>query len=133
MKKTVQELKDTTKPERWKSIIALGEFGEPALEYLHNALGDDDKWVRYFAADMLGNIGHGSSVEPLVEKLLDEDQDVRWVAASALGRIGDARASHALQQAYNSDNAFVRVFIEDALDRLASDQLYTAVKSISVQ
>ena len=119
MEKVIRELKDKTKPDRWKLIIALGEFGEPALEHLHNTLGDEDKWVRYFAADSLGNIGHRSSVDPLIQKLLDEDQDVRWAAASALGRIGDQRAEHALMQAYNSDNSFVRVFIEEALENIA--------------
>jgi HEAT repeat protein len=131
MEKTIQEFKNPKNPDRWKSIIALGEFGEPALDYLHHALSDDDKWVRYFAADMLGNIKHHDSVEHLVAKLLDEDQDVRWVAASALGRIGDARAAHALQQAYGSDNAFVKVFIEEALDQLATDQHYTTAMAHS--
>ena len=120
MEKAIRELNDRTKPDRWKATIALGEFGESALEYLHRTLEDEDKWVRYFAADTLGTIGNPSSVEPLIQKLLDEDQDVRWVAASALGRIGDPRASHALMQAYNSDNCFVRVFIEEALNNIAA-------------
>ena len=119
MKTIIRQLNDRTNPERFRSIIALGEFGEEALEYLHSSLEDEDKWVRYFSADTLGAIGHRSSVDPLIRKLLDEDQDVRWVTASALGRIGDPRASHALMQAYNSDNAFVKVFIEEALENLA--------------
>jgi HEAT repeat protein len=120
MEKAIRELHDRTNPERFRSIIALGEFGEQALNHLHASLEDNDKWVRYFSADTLGTIGHRSSVDPLIPKLLDEDQDVRWVAASALGRIGDPRASHALMQAYNSDNAFVKVFIEEALENLAA-------------
>jgi hypothetical protein len=132
MERTILELKNKTNPDRWKSIIALGEFGEPAIEYLHHSLNDDDKWVRYFAADALGNIGHSSSVEHLVEKLLDEDQDVRWVSASALGRIGDPRAAHALRQAYNSDNAFVKVFIEEALDKIPAHELHTDAKAQSM-
>jgi HEAT repeat protein len=120
MKNAIRELNDTTNPDRWKATIALGEFGESALEYLHSSLDDEDKWVRYFAADTLGTIGNPSSVDALVRKLLDEDQDVRWVAASALGRIGDPRAAHALMQAYNSDNCFVKVFIEEALENIAA-------------
>jgi HEAT repeat protein len=122
MEKTIRKLNDTTNPDRWKSIIALGEFGEEALEYLHGTLNDDEKWVRYFAADTLGNIGHRSSVDPLIRKLLDDDQDVRWAAASALGRIGDPRAAHALMQAYNSDNCFVKVFIEEALENITASR-----------
>jgi len=115
----IRQLRDKTNPERFRSVIALGEFGEEALGYLHASLDDEDKWVRYFSADVLGTIGHRSSVDPLIRKLLDEDQDVRWVSASSLGRIGDPRASHALMQAYHSDNAFVKIFIEEALGNLA--------------
>jgi HEAT repeat protein len=78
MERTIQELKNRNNHGRWASIIALGEFGEPVIEYLHHALEDDDKWVRCFAANALGNIGHRSSVDPLIRLLLDEDQDVRW-------------------------------------------------------
>jgi HEAT repeat protein len=131
MEKKVQELKDTTNPERWRAVIALGEFGEPAVEHLHQALGDDDKWVRYFAADTLGNIGHRSSVDPLIQVLVDEDQDVRWAAAAALGRIGDPRATPALRQAYNSDNAFVKIFIAEALDKLFVEDVRSKIMAYS--
>jgi HEAT repeat protein len=117
MEKTVQRLKNKNDPERWKAVIALAQFGEPAIEHLHDALIDEDKWVRYFAADTLGNMQSRTSVDHLVQKLLDEDQDVRFVSASALGRIGDPRAAHALMQAYNSDNCFVKIFIEEALEK----------------
>jgi HEAT repeat protein len=59
MEKIFQELKDKTQPERWTRVIALEKFGKSALEYLHKALNDEDKWVRYMAADALGNIGEG--------------------------------------------------------------------------
>jgi HEAT repeat protein len=123
MEKTIQELKNKDNPDRWKAVIALGQFGEPALEHIHTALNDEDKWVRYFAADTLGDLQNPGSVEHLIQKLLDEDQDVRFVTASALGRIGDPRAAHALMQAYNSDNCFVKIFIEEALEKLATAEV----------
>jgi len=125
MERTIQELWSRNNPKRGTSVIALGEFREPAIEYLHQALEDDDKWVRYFASNALGNIGHHSFVDPLVRLLLDEDQDVRWVTAAALGRIGGPRAVRALRQAYNSDNAFVKLFIEKALDKLVAEEPQT--------
>jgi HEAT repeat protein len=125
MEKTIQELKNKDNPERWKAVVALGQFGEPALEHIHAALNDNDKWVRYFAADTLGDLQHPGSVEHLIQRLLDEDQDVRFVSASALGRIGDPRAAHALRQAYNSDNCFVKIFIEEALEKLATADVQT--------
>ena len=118
MQKILEGLKNKANPERYNAIFALAPFGDLALDHLHAALSDEDKWVRYFAADALGDLKNSRSVDPLVLRLLDQDQDVRYVAASALGRIGDPRAAHALMQAYNSDNCFVRIFIEEALDNL---------------
>lgn len=123
MEQALQDLKDRVRPERWKSVVHLGTFGEPALEYLHHALDDKDKWVRFFAVDVLGNIGNKSSVDYLAQSLMDQDQDVRWVAASALGKIGGPRAAHALRQAYNSDNAFVKLFIAEALEKIAIEEI----------
>jgi HEAT repeat protein len=132
MERAIQELKDRVRPERWKSVVTLGTFGEPALEYLHHALGDDDKWVRFFAADALGNIGSRSSVDFLIQTLMDQDQDVRWVTASALGKIGGPRAAHALQQAYNSDNEFVKIFIGEALEKIAVEKITAPGIAISL-
>ena len=123
MEKTIQELRDRKNGERWKAVIALGQFGEPAIPYLHEALADQDKWVRYFAADTLGGMKDPGSVDLLVRRLADEDQDVRYISAYALGRIGDPRAAHALMQAHSSDNGFVRIFIEEALDRIQAAEV----------
>lgn len=121
MEQALLDLKDRVRPERWKSVVTLGTFGEPALEYLHHALRDEDKWVRFFAVDALGKIGNRGSVDYLTQTLMDQDQDVRWVTASALGKIGGPRAAHALRQAYNSDNAFVKLFIVEALEKITAE------------
>lgn len=120
MEKTFRELKDKGRPERWTAVYALMKFGTPAIDYLHKALDDDDKWVRYAAADALGCMRDDSSVDHLTKLLLDHDQDVRFATAWALGEIGDQRASHALMQAVHSDNGFVRIAAEEALDKLAT-------------
>lgn len=119
MEKTFSELKDKSKPDRWKAVIALEKFGAPAVDYLHKALDDEDMWVRYAAVDALGNIGDRRSVDHLAKKLADPEQDVRFATAEALGKIGDPKASHALMQTCNADNCFVRVAAEEALAKLA--------------
>jgi HEAT repeat protein len=119
MEKTFSELKDKSKPDRWKAVIALEKFGAPAVDYLHKALADEDKWVRYAAADALGNLGDKRSVDYLTRLLADQDQDVRFASAEALGKIGDPKASHALMQTCNGDNCFVRIAAEEALAKLA--------------
>jgi HEAT repeat protein len=52
----------------------LESFGTPAVDYLHKALYDDDKCVRYRAAYALGNISYVRSIVPLVKLLDDNDQ-----------------------------------------------------------
>jgi hypothetical protein len=48
------------------------------------------------AAEVLGNLGRGESLDPLVDLLQDRDSDVRAVAARSLGRIADPQAASAL-------------------------------------
>jgi HEAT repeat protein len=115
MEKTFEELKNKSLPERWTRVIALEKFGKPAVDYLYKALDDDDKWVRYMAADALGNIGDVRSIERLVPLLNDQDQDVRFATAYALGKIGDPNAAEALTRTCTSDNCFVKVAAEEAL------------------
>lgn len=120
MDRTFKDLNDKNKADRWVAVYSLEKFGTPALDYLHKALADDDKWVRYAAVDALGNIGDSRSVPHVTKLLGDSDQDVRFAAADTLGRIGDPQASHALMQTCNSDNCFVRVAAEEALEKLAT-------------
>jgi HEAT repeat protein len=120
MEKTFKDLNDKSRTDRWVAVYALEKFGTPALDYLHKALADDDKWVRYAAVDALGNIGNSQSVQHVTKLLTDADQDVRFAAADTLGRIGDPKASHALMQTCNSDNCFVRIAAEEAFEKLAS-------------
>ena len=106
-------------PERWQSVVTLEHLGKPAVDYLVHALKDEDKWVRYAAADALGNIGDQCTVDPLISLLRDEDQDVRFVTANALGRLRDQRAAGALYHASVHDNDFVKIAAADALVKIA--------------
>jgi HEAT repeat protein len=122
MDKIFHELKDKNQPERWTRVIALEKFGKPAVDYLHKALDDEDKWVRYMAADALGNIGDVRSIERLIPLLNDQDQDVRFATAYALGNIGHPSAEKALAETCSSDNCFVKVAAEEALAKVAASQ-----------
>ena len=97
MKKTAASLANKENIERWKAVIELERFGQPATDYLIPALKDEDRWVRYLAADALANIGASQSVTPLIALLKDPDQDVRFAAAAALGKIGDVKAVSPLE------------------------------------
>jgi hypothetical protein len=120
LEEDVRNLQDGSKPNRWRYAEALEKMGKPAVDYLIHALKDPDKWVRYVAADALGNIGDSCCVENLIEALKDGDQDVRFAVAGALGKvgIGNVRASEALTQVCDGDNCYVRIAAEEALTLL---------------
>ncbi len=120
MKKTAASLANKENIERWKAVIELERFGQPATDYLIPALKDEDRWVRYLAADALANIGASQSVSPLITLLKDPDQDVRFAAAAALGRIGDAKAMSPLEAVLKNDNAYVRIAAEEAIERISA-------------
>ena len=104
--------------ERWKHVVDLEKFGQPAAEFLIQALSDEDRWVRYLAADALANIGATNSVDSLISLLRDEDQDVRFAAAAALGKLGDPKAIKSLQEVLKRDNGYVKIAAEEALIRI---------------
>ena len=107
--------------ERWKYVVDLEKFGQPASEFLIQALADEERWVRYLAADALANIGATNSVESLIALLKDPDQDVRFAAAAALGKLGDVKAIKSLQEVLKRDNGYVKIAAEDALVRITPD------------
>jgi HEAT repeat protein len=120
MKNTAVKLANKENAERWKSVMELEKFGKPASDYLIEALKDEDRWVRYLAADALANIGASHSVSNLITLLKDPDQDVRFAAASALGKLGDKNALADLEATVKHDNGYVRIAAEEAISRIAT-------------
>jgi HEAT repeat protein len=119
MENTVRELNDKTRPDRWKSVVALENMGSPAIDHIIKASHDEDKWVRFAAADVLGNLPDERSTHALIGLLKDMDQDVRFAAAMSLGKLGDIKAKTPLDECSRSDNCFVRIAIEEALQKLS--------------
>ena len=105
--------------ERWKNVVDLEKYGQPAAEFLIQALSDEDRWVRYLAADALANIGATNSIDSLIALLRDPEQDVRFAAAAALGKLGDPKAIKSLQEVLKKDNGYVKIAAEEALIRIS--------------
>jgi HEAT repeat protein len=101
-------------PGRWQSVVTLEKVGKPAVDYLLTLLKDPDKWVRYAAADTLGDIGDSASVGPLIRLLGDHDQEVRLASVQALEKIGDPGIRHPLDKAFRTDNGTVKISAEGA-------------------
>jgi HEAT repeat protein len=118
MQNTAAALANKENLERWKAVIDLEKFGQPAAEFLIQALADEDRWVRYLAADALANIGATHSVDHLISLLRDPDQDVRFAAAAALGKLGDRKAIANLQEVLKRDNGYVKIAAEEALEKI---------------
>jgi HEAT repeat protein len=117
MQKIIAALANKENLERFKAVIELEKYGPPATDFLILALKDDDRWIRYLAADALANIGATKSVDSLITLLKDPDQDVRFKAAAALGKIGDRRAIKDLQSVLRTDNAYVKIAAEESLEK----------------
>lgn len=83
----IYTLKDKSLIVRRASTVALVKIGEPAVGPLIKALDDENWYVRYYAAEVLGKIGDKRAVEPLKKALKDEIRNVRSKAAEALEKI----------------------------------------------
>ena len=78
--------------------VKLGGAKE-AIEPLIASLKDKDSlssinlaYVRYCAADALGELGAKEAIEPLIALLKDKDDRVRGISAEALGKLGAKKA-----------------------------------------
>jgi len=104
----IQALKE--KPELQADLgYHLGLMGEPAVETLIKALGDEDPEARVRAAEALGRIGGERAVGPLTDALNDEDEGVRLFAKMGLESIGNQQ-NNTLIMTYGKEREF---YIED--------------------
>ncbi|WP_240664680.1 HEAT repeat domain-containing protein [Methanosarcina sp. MSH10X1] len=104
----IQALKE--KPELRADLgYNLGLMGEPAIEPLIIALGNEDSSVRVRAAEALGRIGDERAVEPLTTALNDEDETVRVFAKLGLKSL-EAQKKNTLITTYGREPEF---YIED--------------------
>jgi len=81
-------LQDTDSGVRFAAVMALANMGEPAVEPLIRALGDEEYTVRKEAAESLGKIGDQRALDPLNYALNDPDWPVHRAAVLALEALG---------------------------------------------
>ena len=114
---------------------ALKNIGSPSVGVFCDALKDEKKKVRFYAAFALCTIADERALEPLCAALKDTDIDVRSRAAQALGKIGDGRAVEPLCAALKDTQALVRSFAASSLgdihDRRAVKSLCDALTDAS--
>lgn len=113
----IEETKYYLAKQEWDKLVAIGA---PAVEPLIKVLGDEDSYVRRYAAQALGETGDPRAVEALIKALGDEDRDVRKTAADALGKIGDSRAVEPLIKVLGDEVRYVRAHAAEALGEIGS-------------
>ncbi|MGA8164435.1 MAG: HEAT repeat domain-containing protein, partial [Waddliaceae bacterium] len=112
---------------------ALVRIGPAAAAAFVDALNNQDEYVRWVAARLLGNIGSApeEAVPVLIEALRDGDEHDRGEAANALGKMGPVaeEAVPALVRALRDENQKVRLEAAHALERigLAAKEVVSAL------
>jgi HEAT repeat protein len=92
---------------------------EVALPYLHEALGDQDPWVRYFATRSLGRHGNRQSLVALTELAqADEAGPVRIAAIVSLGKLNEPQAVAALASLIETPDSDIRRAALQALGKI---------------
>jgi HEAT repeat protein len=124
---SIDVLREMMKVEelRWKTVEILQRMGKealPALPELIDALQDDNKHVRYFAAKSIMQFGKdGAAAVPSLILLVDDDHDsAREFAIKALGKIGAASAPAlpALRKALKHDKFLTKAHAEDSIESI---------------
>jgi HEAT repeat protein len=97
-----------------------------AIQFLINALNDNDVWVRRLAADALGDAKDPTAIQPLIESFYDNDVHVRLNAVDALHKIGEL-AREPLLEALHASAGHVYHHIALALGKLKEPRAVEAL------
>ncbi|WP_298435973.1 HEAT repeat domain-containing protein [Geobacter sp.] len=103
---------------RNSAVEALERLGSRAVPALLRRINDQDRDVRKFVIDILGNIADRSCIPSLVGALRDQDANVSAAAAENLGKIGDPRAVPHLVDALAVNDVWFRYSLLGALARI---------------
>ncbi len=68
-------------PDTIRTLEALEKFTIPIIEHFTLALNNEDRWVRYLAAEALGDLGDPRAIEPLNLLRNDKDPDLRFFSS----------------------------------------------------
>jgi len=122
----IQTLKDGDKRARRRAAGVLADLApeEAAIPALAEAMKDEDKEVRTYAAFGLGAIGSPPAVSALASALQDRAKLTRALAAFALGLVGpDAKPTiPALTQALKDKDEDVREAAAEALRTIRGEE-----------
>jgi len=99
------------------SETAMTRFRKPLIDYLISGLEENDKWVRIFAAEMLGSAGDPRAVEYLKPLLVDRDPDLRTISVQVLDMIPPQQTALSRLLPDRCTSCMIRLIAEEALMR----------------
>lgn len=115
MKYTYEEGENKRSPDTIKSLKALEKFSRQIIEHFINALNNEDKWVRYLAAEALGNMDDLRSIPPLHQLQSDKDPDLQYISGQSLRNIRYLREILADSRKMGCDTCLIRYIAEEVL------------------
>ena len=122
----LQKLDDPDPFVRVAAVQALGEIRQDrSLFSLCGCLTDENLYVRGYAAEALGKIGHldtGYALEQLSAALDDPSPYVRSMMALALGELQDKRAINTVRKLLQDEDETVRKMAAWALTKIEGSQ-----------
>lgn len=130
----VRRLESGDADERLEAVKSLGESkDEKAVEYLVQAVGDQDVRIRAKAIDMLGHMRATEATPVLIQYLFlrTTDPQMKSLILAALGKIGDERASKPiiefLQRDLDSHTRGTAIFALGEIGSTESEELLGTV------
>jgi HEAT repeat protein len=91
MEQNPEKRVNSRSPDTIRTLDALEKFTLPIIEHFTHALNNEDKWVRYLAAEALGDLGDIRAIEPLHLLRNDKDPEMRFFSARSLRKIVNLR------------------------------------------
>ena len=112
--------KSRNRGDKRKAAASLAAIGEPAVESLIGLLKDEDLYVRWYTANVAGNLQSEEIVQQLINMLHDQDINVRKAAAGSLGNTGSERAVLPLIEALQDPERGIAISAARSLGHIGS-------------
>ncbi len=107
----------------YRTALALGSIGAPAVPALSNALSQDKWFVKAGAARALGFVGPAAraSIPALIRVLGDERAEVREAAAETIAVLGDSAVPRLIEMLKDDEEPRARIAAANTLRRLGTN------------
>ncbi|TAL21976.1 MAG: hypothetical protein EPN94_11980 [Nitrospirae bacterium] len=119
---------------RNSAIETLIKLDKKATSFLIEAFNTENRDVRKFIIDVLGEFRDRKSLPLMLEALKDEDDNVRASAVEHLGKIGEPAVVSALIEILESGDLWTAYPAADALGRIGDSRaIPSLIKTLSVK